>query len=213
MKSLKPVVIVGTGGHALTVADAAESSGWRVVGFFSDQISAINAGTLASLDEVSLAEVPLALGIGANFNREDAYKKITQTYPEARFVTIIHPDASISQTSTLANGTVVLAQASIGPGACAGVGCILNTGSSLDHESSLGDFSSLGPGARTGGSVRIGKRSMVGMQVSVLQGTSIGDDTVIGANSLVRADVASNIVAWGTPAETIRTRAREDSYY
>jgi acetyltransferase-like isoleucine patch superfamily enzyme len=118
----------------------------------------------------------------------------------------------VSPSATLEAGTIVLAQASVGPFATTGRGALLNTGSSLDHESKLDDFASLGPGSHTGGQVFIGARTMVGLNAGVLQGISIGSDTVIGGQSLVRTDIPAGTVAFGVPCAPVRSRLATDIY-
>ena len=210
------IIIIGAGGHALSVADAAVSSGWTVEGFYSPDGSgpAASAGPVfSSLESLDLADIALVPGIGTNHVRDDALEEVLSLFPSVTVASIIHATAWVSPSATVNPGSVILVQASVGPGSVLGRGALVNTGASVDHESSLGDFSSLGPGVRTGGNVEIGPRTMVGMQAGILQGVTVGADTVIGAQSLVTSDIDSNVVAWGTPARVVRKRSREDRYY
>lgn len=212
---MKNLIVVGAGGHAGSVADAAHSAGFSVVGFFdlSAERTTGERQTLDSLDGIDLGATGLVLGIGANYSREDAYANIKTSYPTAHFPVIIHSSAWVSPAALLAEGAVVMSMASIGTGCSVGPGSLVNTGSSLDHDSHLGSFASLGPGARTGGNVRIGERSVIGLNAGVLQGISVGSDTVIGAHSLVNKDLPDSAVAYGTPATVVRQRQRDDRYY
>ena len=167
----------------------------------------------SSFDSLDVTETAFALGVGTNHEREDAWEEVVKHFPHAQLISVIHATAWVSPHSTVHEGAVILAQASVGPGSTVGPGALLNTGASLDHDSSLANFGSLGPGARTGGHVHIGERTMVGMQAGILQGITVGSDSVIGAHSLVNRDVESNAVAWGSPARVMRSRARDDAYY
>ena len=210
------LIIVGAGGHALSVADAASSAGWKVVGFYSPDGTgpASSLGpVLSSLDALDLSETAFALGIGTNHSRETAAQDISRRFTQTEIVSVVHATAWVSPHATVHPGAVILAHTSVGPGGTVGRGALLNTGASLDHESSLGSFGSLGPGARTGGNAHIGERSMIGMQAGIMHGITVGGDTVVGAHSLVNSDLESNIVAWGTPARTVRTRLKDDPYY
>ena len=210
------VVIVGTGGHAVSVADAALSSGHSVLGFYSPDgrvTRTLPAETLTTLDSIDFGSVFLVHGIGTNHQREDAWNSISQRYTDAQWALVVHSTAWVSPQSVIEEGAVLLAHTSVGPGCVVEYGALLNTGSSLDHDSTLGRFGSLGPGARTGGGVHIGERTMVGMQASVLQKVTIGSDSVIGAHSLVNKHVEDNAVTWGTPAKIVRSRSREEPYF
>ena len=210
------LVIIGAGGHALSVADAAISSGWTAISFYSPDgkgPTPLAGQVLTSLESLEATKTAFALGVGTNHERENSWEKVVQGLRGAELTTIVHATAWVSPHSTVHEGAVILAQASVGPGSTVGFGALLNTGASLDHDSSLASFGSLGPGARSGGNVHIGERTMVGMQAGILQGVTVGSDSIIGAHSLVNQDVESNAVAWGLPARVMRSRAREDTYY
>ena len=210
------LVIIGAGGHALSVADAALSSGWTAISFYSPDGKGPTPSVgqvLSSLESLEITKTAFALGVGPNHDREDAWEEVVKHFPHAQLTSVIHATAWVSPHSIICDGAVILAHASVGPGSTLERGALLNTGASLDHDSSLGSFGSLGPGARTGGNVRIGERTMIGMQAGILHGISLGSDAVIGAHSLVNQGVENNAVAWGSPARVMRSRAREDAYY
>ena len=216
MGSPSNLIIVGAGGHALSVADAALSAGWTVVGFYSPDgagPASILGPVLSSLDALDLSETAFALGIGTNHLRQTVAEDIGKRFPQTEIVSVVHATAWMSPHATVQSGAVILAHTSVGPGSTVGRGALLNTGASLDHESSLGDYASLGPGARTGGNVSVGERTMIGIQAGILHGVTVGSDCVVGAHSLVNRNLDSNIVAWGTPATTVRTRLKDDPYY
>ena len=216
MPSPSNLIIVGAGGHALSVADAALSAGWTVVGFYSPDgtgpASALGP-VLSSLDPLDLSDTAFALGIGTNHSRETVAQDISKRFAQTEIVSVVHATAWVSPHATVHPGAVILAHTSVGPGSTVGRGALLNTGASLDHESSLGDYASLGPGARTGGNVSVGERTMIGIQAGILHGVTVGSDCVVGGHSFVNSDLDSNIVAWGTPATTVRTRLKDNPYY
>jgi sugar O-acyltransferase (sialic acid O-acetyltransferase NeuD family) len=211
----RQLVILGHGGHAKSVADAARSAGFAVVGFLGlaeHQQPDYGPLALQSLDDIDLESTEIALGIGANFIRARVATDVVNSYPRARFVAVIHVTAWVSPLAEISPGSVVLAHAAVGPGAKLGFGAVLNTGSSLDHDSTLRSFASLGPGARTGGDVSIGERSAIGLQSGILQGRSVGRDSVVGAQSLVTRNIPDLTVAWGIPCSPMRERKAEDTH-
>lgn len=214
--SPKNLIILGIGGHALSVADAVLSAGWKLGGFYSpegsDRSSALGS-VFTTLDSVEFADTAFALGIGTNYSREDVATDLIKKFPQVEIVSVIHASASVSSFATVKPGAVILAHAVVGPGSTVGRGALLNTGASLDHESTLEDFSSLGPGAYTAGNVSVGKRTMVGMKAGIVQGIRIGQDSVVGAHSLVKSNLGDNVMAWGIPARVQRIRSREQPYY
>ena len=216
MPSPSNLIIVGAGGHALSVGDAALSAGWTVVGFYSPDgagPASILGPVLSSLDALDLREAAFALGIGTNHLRQTVAEDLSKQCALTDIVSVIHATAWVSSHATVHPGAVILAHTTVGPASTVGRGALLNSGASLDHESSLGEYASLGPGARTGGNVSVGERTMIGIQAGILHGVTVGSDCVVGAHSLVNSDLDSNIVAWGTPATTVRTRLKDDPYY
>ena len=214
MSSDRNLVVIGNGGHAASVAEAAESAGF-VVGTLwpiseeEDSFADIISRT-AALD---LEKTALALGVGTNFFRGAVHASISEAFPTARFPSIVHKTAWLSPSASIESGAVMLAHASAGAKARLSAGSLLNTGASLDHDSALGEFASLGPGARTGGNVTIGPRTMIGLQAGILQGRTVGEDSVVGAQSLVLEDIPPLSVAVGSPSRVIRSREREEQYY
>jgi len=208
------LAVLGSGGHASSVSDAAASAGYTVIGFV--HVGAEN-GDLEQpgliLEDLDLDAIDLGLGMGTNFLREQAYKKTIAQFPTARFPAIVHQTAWVSPHAVLGAGVAVLSHSAVGPQCHLNPGALLNTGSSLDHDSTMGDFASLGPGARTGGNVSIGQRSVLGLQAGILQGRTIGEDTVVGAHSLVVEDIPPLSVAMGTPCRVTRSREWDESYY
>ena len=210
------LIVVGAGGHALSVADAAVSSGWTIGGFYSPEglgPASVLGPILSELESEHVVGRAFALGIGTNYTRELALRDITSRFPDVEIAPIIHKSAWVSPQATVYPGATVLAHAAVGAGSIVETGALLNSGASLDHEGILGNFASLGPGARTGGHVIIGSRTMIGIQAGIQHGVTVGSDCVVGGHSFVNSDLASNIVAWGTPARTVRTRLKDDPYY
>lgn len=208
------VVVLGSGGHARAVAEAATSSGFAVEEFVGlDHNDNTFKALLQRISLLDLSSTSLALGVGTNHVRARLHQRVITTFPHAVFPPIIHHTAWVSTDGAIDDGAILLAFASVGPGAHARVGSLLNTGASLDHDSTVGDYGSLGPGARTGGDVSIGSRTMVGMQAGILHGRTVGDDSVIGAHSAVVHDIPSLCVAYGTPCRVIRKRNQDEDYY
>jgi len=215
MTKFLKIAVLGAGGHALSILDAAVSAGFQPVAVVDPHVEKATQFELPLLRDPSsldLSEVALCLGIGHNYVREAIFLATREAYPGARFPSLIHKTAWVSPTATLSDGTVVLANASVGPLAKTGVGAIVNTGASLDHESLLDDFASLAPGAHTAGSVSIGVRAMIGLNAGIIQGVTIGHDSVIGAHSLVRHDIPDSVIAYGVPCSKVRERKASEPY-
>lgn len=216
MRESQKIVVIGSGGHALSVLDVAASAGfspYAVIDPRRTEKEVFGLPVISHFDEIRLRDVSFCLGIGSNFERELLYREVTRGLQGAKFPALLHSSSSVSPTANIAGGAVLMAHSSVGPGSSVGLGAVLNTGSSIDHEAELGNFASLAPGARTGGGVQIGERTLIGMGAMVIQGISIGFDTVIGALSMVKRDVSELTVAYGNPCQAVRSRRQDERYY
>lgn len=216
------IVIVGSSGHAKVISDIVQQEGkYNLVGFI-DMFRSVGEKTLGYPIIGKEEDLPdlihryalsgAIVAIGDNHVRSKVVANINKISPNLKFVSTIHPDASIATGVSIGDGTVVMAGALINPCSSIGRFCILNTNSSLDHDSVLEDFASLAPGATTGGNCRIGKFSAISIKATLIHGIHIGEQTVVGAGSLVIKSIESCVVAYGVPSKVIRSRKPGDKY-
>ena len=215
------LIIVGGGGHARVIAEAAALSGWDVLGWLGpDEPDAAGnvrplhpLGTDAELARVWHEHRPdaLVVAIGDNASRLAAADRLARLAP-VRFGVVVHPAAVVAPSASVGAGTIICAGAVVNSGARLGPHCLVNTSSSVDHDCVLDEGASTGPGARLGGECVVGRASAVGIGAIVLHGRRIGADSVIGAGAVVTRDVPERVVAWGAPARVVRTRVPDDRY-
>jgi sugar O-acyltransferase (sialic acid O-acetyltransferase NeuD family) len=112
---------------------------------------------------------------------------------------LIHPTAFVCNTSTLGEGSQILAQAVVASDSVLGDACIINHKASVDHECTLGNGVHLAPGATVCGCVTIGDNVLIGAGAVVLPRLKIGSDSIIGAGAVVTKDVSARSVIVGNP--------------
>jgi len=193
--------LFGASGHGKVIAEAAEASGWEISGFVDENPAIQSLLKYPVFREIPAAARELLISIGDNFTR----KRIATQLDHYSFPIIIHPFSSISPTSEIGAGTVVLSGVSVNAGAKIGNHCILNTNSSIDHDCELGDFVHISPNAALAGDVKVGEGTHIGMGASVIQGVKIGEWAVIGAGAVVIRDVPDFAVMVGNPAKQIKS--------
>ncbi|CAM3180458.1 sugar O-acyltransferase, sialic acid O-acetyltransferase NeuD family [Pseudomonas gessardii] len=205
---MKNLAILGGSGHGKVVADAAQVCGWERIDFFDDawparqqnghwQIMGGSAELLARLDTYD--GVFIAIG-----NNNIRHKKLVELEAVgAKIVSIIHPNAVVSQFASIDIGTVVLAGVVVNVDTVIGRGVILNTCCSVDHDCVLHDGVHICPGARLAGGIEVGELSWLGIGSSVRQSLRIGSGVVVGAGAVVVADIADNLTVAGVPARKL----------
>lgn len=217
----KEIIILGTGGHATSVANVALSAGFNIKAFATPKITNSRYLDYPVIDENDIFKMKnstaLALGIGDNHLRVQIFNKFQDkltsfSLDNIYFPTLIHASASIGFQTTINAGTVVMPNATIGPCSRIGNACIINTNASIDHDSVMEDFSSLAPGVNAGGGVSIGHSSALGIGVAIKHNIKIGKHVVVGAKSYVHHDLPDNVIAMGIPCKTTGQRAEGMPY-
>ena len=221
-KTMDNIVIVGSSGHAKVVIDIVQLEGkYRIAGLL-DRTRRVGEQTLGyrvlgqEEDLPKLKEVHALHGafvaIGDNFVRSRAVALVKEFAPELPFVRAVHPAACLAPGTSIGEGTAIMAGAVVNPCCAIGRHCILNTHCSLDHDSQMADFASLAPGATLGGKCRIGPFAAICIGAVLVHDVHIGEHAVIGAGALVTHSMDPFVVAYGSPAKVVRTRAPGDKY-
>lgn len=202
--------IIGGGGHAAVVADAALRSGhWASLWVYDDKVpnqlpvAARYGGPVEKLMKKQAAlDVVVALG-----NSDTRLALCGQILGNRmRLVSVVHPQAVVAQESVnLGAGSVVFAGAIINPGVESGLACIFNSGSVVDHHCQLGEGVHICPGTTLAGRVTVGDHSWIGVGATVRDGVSIGAHALIGAGAVVVDNIQDNVTATGCPAKPIKS--------
>lgn len=202
----QPLVLVGGGGHALVVAEAALAAGFVPVGFLDDDPDAplgrlpnplIRVGKIGELERI--ADRGWILGVGQLAFRGMVIDRLAQMEMGRGARTVIHPSAVVSVTARIGAGVF------IGPGAIVNARAvvmdhaIVNTGAIVEHECVVGFNSHIAPGAVLAGRVRVGTQTLVGIGSRVLPDLSIGDRCVVGAGAVIVRSVVDEKTVVGVP--------------
>ena len=210
------LIIVGAGGHAVSVANVAISAGYSVLSFVdNNKVGQQLIGFPIISEKVSKSgssEYDYVIAIGDNSKRKRIYEEFISDLPNANFPSLIHQSAVIGINSQIEEGSVIMPNSNIGPNSKVGKCCIINTHSSIDHDCILSDFVSLAPGVITGGNVKVGELSAISIGAVCKHGIKIGNDSVIGASSYVNKDVGNSVVSYGNPCKKIRGRVHGEPY-
>ena len=203
------LVIVGAGGHAAVVAEAAQLlAAWDEICFIDDKYpdlsQVIGLPVVADMSEINKLianKADFVVAIGDNDLRFRLHQQIEQAGGE--MVSVVHPSATVSRSAMVHPGTVILAQAAVNARTTIGAACIVNTAATIDHDCKIESGVHISPGAHLAGGVSVGERAWVGIGASVMNDVSIGFDAIIGASAAVISDVAANDTVAGVPAKRI----------
>lgn len=204
---IKDVVIIGAGGHAKVIADIVVSTGDNLVGFLDDneelQGKEVYEGykVMGRISGSSrYSDKYFVVAVGDNHTRS----KIVEGRDDLKWYTAIHPNAVISRTVKIGEGTVVMAGAIINPDTIIGKHCIINTACSIDHDNKIGDFVHVSPGVNLAGTVSVGDMSWICAGATVINNINIAEDVVVGAGAVVVDNLKKAGVYLGIPAKKFK---------
>jgi len=195
------LLVYGAGGHGRVVAEAAEASGWNVLGFLDDIVpigSEVGAWRVVDKNDPLFEQIAVIVAIGDNGTRA----RIGQSLLDAgrTLASVMHPTAWVSPSARLGAGVFIGAAACINAESLIDDGVIINTGAIVEHDNRLGPWVHIAPRAVLGGHVTIGARSLIAIGSVVRPGINIGTDVTLGAGAVAVSDLANGVTAVGVPA-------------
>lgn len=204
-KAIRPLILLGGGGHAKVTLDAAIASGFRVLGVYDDDPEAPLGASLPHLGPIDdglthLESNPDATGILAIGDLRAREDVIESADPAITWATLIHPGAWVSPSAVIGAGSLVGAGAIVQAGATIGAHAIINTGAIVEHDCTLGENVHIAPRATLGGSVRVDDNSLIGIGACVKPSVTIGAHAIVGVGSAVVQSVDDHTTVVGVPA-------------
>jgi sugar O-acyltransferase (sialic acid O-acetyltransferase NeuD family) len=205
---LKPLIIIGGGGHAKVLIDALQLVGAPILGICERNGALVDAELLdvpvlctdAELKKYPPEGVTLVNGLGGVKDtslRREVFQRLKLLGYD--FSQVIHPSAVISAHAVLAEGVQVMAGAVIQAGARIAENAVINTKTSVDHDCQIGGHVHLAPGATVCGNVKIEDSVHVGSGATIIQGIAVGPHSLIGAGTLVQTNVPAGATVIGVP--------------
>jgi sugar O-acyltransferase (sialic acid O-acetyltransferase NeuD family) len=195
------VLLLGAGGHARAVADAARARGIRIIGVLDDDpdrtIEGVDAPNLgpASMPPANLLHYAVHAATG------DAARRQAWLEPFSQALTIDHPSAEVSPEATIGAGVFIGPRAIINAGAEVQDGAIINSGAIIEHDVHVGRFAHVAPGAIVCGEAVLGAAAWVGAGAIILPRVRVGHHATVGAGAVVTTAVPDGTTVVGIPAK------------
>ena len=204
---MKPLLLIGGGGHCQSVIEVAESCGRTIHGIL-DVPSEVGKevlgypviGTDAEMAHyVDTCEFVVTVGfIKDPALRIRLYNQVLEN--GGKLAILIAPTAYVSRHAQIGKGTVVMHHAFVNAGAEVGENVILNTFCNVEHGVRIGHQCHISTGVMVNGDCNVGNNCFIGSQSVLANGVSICDDVLVGAGSFVRKSILKPGVYSGNPA-------------
>jgi sugar O-acyltransferase (sialic acid O-acetyltransferase NeuD family) len=212
------VIVIGGGGHASVVIDAAYAiGGLELVGVIDTNSAMrgtriLDVPVIGSDDDLprlraeGIESFIIGLGHSRRLGRRTSLFKAAIESGLSP-INVIHPRACIAPSARLGRGIVALAGATVNVQAAIYDNVILNTASIVEHHCEIGAHSHLAPQALLCGAVKIGEEVMIGAGAVVREGLAIGTGTIVGMGAIVLRNIEARSVVGGNPARSLVVEA------
>lgn len=196
--------VFGAGGHGRVIAELMQFNDCKVDAFIDDFPRATNVNSIpiisSNLIQKNELKLYIIIAIGDNLTRKNTSKRLMNNI----FFSCIHKNTSISPSSKIDSGTVVMLNAVVNTNTEIGKHVIINTATIIEHDCIIEDFVHISPNATLLGNVTVGEGTHVGAGVIILPGVKVGKWCVIGAGSVVLNDIPDGSVVVGNPGKIIK---------
>jgi len=191
---MKPLIIIGGGGHAKSVIDVIESSrNWNIEGLIGQPqeigktvLGYKIIGTDADLKKIR-SRVPyaiLAIGQILSPNRRIQLAKVLKRLG-FESPTVASVSSTVSKHAQIGEGTTIGHGAIVNAGAKIGEHCIINSGALIEHDACIGNYCHISTGALINGMVNIGDESFIGSGATIRNNLALPSGTIISAGKRV----------------------------
>jgi sugar O-acyltransferase (sialic acid O-acetyltransferase NeuD family) len=210
------LVLIGAGGFARETAQAVHAlndngAGWRLLGYLDDDparhgLVIDGIPVLGGRDLVE--QLPGASFVVCTGRPGDYVSRLRIVHelglPPDRYATIVHPSASVSRSSSIGAGSVLLAQVTLTAAVTVGAHVAIMPHVTLTHDAVVEDFVTIASGVNLGGGARVQRAAYLGAGALIGENRAVGAFSLVGMGAVVTRDVPEREVWVGIPARRLR---------
>ena len=190
----KNIVLVGGGGHCISLIDIIENGNeFNILGVLDPNTVKKNILGYKILGDDSL--IPELVGENTYFlitvGQIKSYsirKSIAKILLKnnAKLATIISPTAYVSRHAHIGNGSVVMNHAVVNAKSKIGNNCIINTMANIDHNVLIQDFCHISTCAVINGDTVIENGTFIGSNATISNNIIIKENSIVGAGKFIK---------------------------
>ena len=213
MRKIKPIILIGGGGHCISCIDIIEKGGeYEIIGILDlpEQVGQkILDYPIIGTDNEMETFLPQCSHFLITIGQIDSHKLREKKFNEVKnaggnLPVIISPLAYVSKHAEIEEGTIIMHKVFVNAGAKIGRACIVNTNALIEHEAEVGDFCHISTSAIANGQVKVGSGCVIGSTTVIGNNTTITENVIIAAGSQVLKNIELPGVYIGNPLRKIR---------
>ncbi|MEZ7206955.1 glycosyltransferase [Pseudoalteromonas sp. DY56-GL79] len=189
-QELKPIILIGGGGHCRSCIDVIEAQGvYHIVGILDvadnvgTKVSGYSVvGTDEDIDKYISQNCYFMITVGqieSSAVREKIYSKLQRQ--KAKLATVISPLAYVSQHASIDEGSIVMHGAIVNSHAKIRRNCIINSRALIEHDAEVREHCHISTGALINGTALVNRGSFCG------SGSIVVHDSIVPVNSFIKA--------------------------
>lgn len=206
---MKKLIVVCAGGFSKEVIWLAkETKSFQVVGVLDDKVASgtVIYGTtvIGAIDKASeYLDTNFVIATGNPRVRKMLAAKL-QSMGVTNFATLVHPQAILSETVKIGEGSIVCAGAVLTVDIQIGCHTIININSTIGHDCQIGNFCTIAPIVAISGNVTMGECVEVGTGASIRQGLLLEEGSMLGMGGVLTKPIPPNQIFVGNPAQFLK---------
>ena len=201
------LLLIGAGGHCRSCIELISSlTDYRITGVVDQDGSDLKdvlghnvVGTDSNLEALISDNPKVLITVGQIKTPEiriNLYNK-AKSYG-AEFPVLVSPNAYLSQTAKIEEGSVLLHLTMVNSSARVGKNCIINSQALVEHDASIGAHCHLSTGSKINGDAHVEFGSFIGSGAVVHHGKRIQRRCIVGAGAVVAKNLAEGTTLQGS---------------
>ncbi len=194
MKHKQNIILIGGGGHCMSVIDVIEQENrYTIQGVLDanpqskDVLGYPVLGGDELIPELISKNTSFLITVGQIKSyaiREKLAELLDQHH--ANLATVVSPFAYVSKHSKVKPGTVIMHHAIVNAGAIVGKHCIINTKANIEHGVTIGDFCHVSTASVVNGDSSIKRGTFVGSNATISHGIIVEENSIVGAGKFIK---------------------------
>ena len=189
------IILVGGGGHCISVIDVIEQQGkYNIKGIIDikenigkDVLGYKIIGSDNDLQDLFLSCPNAIVSVGqiksSNLRIHLFQKLKTIGY---HLPIVISPLAYVSKYALIGEGSIIMHQALVNAGVKIGKICIINTKANIEHGVQIEDFCHISTGTIVNGDCIVSRETFIGSNATISNGVTIPPNSIISAGEFVK---------------------------